>query len=121
MIAHKYDDGGRADAGYKGGTGDCAARAFAIASGQPYAVVYDRINDLAKFERRGKRKRTVSNARLGVHRVTAHRLAAELGFKWTPLMQIGSGCTTHLTAEELPRTGRHVLNLSKHYAALIDG
>jgi hypothetical protein len=44
----------------------------------------------------------------------------ELGFIWTPTMQIGSGCQTHLTADELP-TGRLVCNVSRHYVAVIDG
>lgn len=120
-IPWTYDDGGREEAGYRGSTGDCAARAFAIAARLPYQTVYDRINEHAKRERRSKRKRTVSNARTGVHRVTAQRLADELAMVWTPTMQIGSGCTVHLRADELPTVGRHVLSLSKHYAALVDG
>ena len=36
-----YDDGGRKEAGYKGYTGDCVTRAIAIASGLPYAQVYE--------------------------------------------------------------------------------
>ena len=35
------DDGGRAAAGYKGETNDCACRAIAIATGMPYQKVYD--------------------------------------------------------------------------------
>ena len=35
-------------------------------------------------------------------------------------MQIGSGCTVHVGAEELP-PGRLVLKLSRHMAAVIDG
>ena len=44
----------------------------------------------------------------------------ELGFVWTPTMQIGSGCQVHLTADELP-SGRLVCNVSKHQVAVIDG
>jgi hypothetical protein len=115
-------DGGRAAAGYRGDTGDCATRAVAIAAGLDYRDVYDRINTLAKRERTGTRKRTRSNARLGVHRVTMHWLIVDqLGGTWTPTMTIGSGCTTHLLAAELPAEGRHVLSLSRHYAAWVDG
>lgn len=120
MLFFEYDDGGRAAAGFRGDAGDCAARAAAIASGVPYAEVYDRINELAKSERRGSRKRGISSARNGVYRPTMHKLMAELGFEWTPTMLIGSGCTVHVRADELP-TGRLVLSLSKHYAAFIDG
>lgn len=120
MTRWVADDGGRADAGFRGDTGDCATRAIAIATGLPYQQVYDRINELAKaHERRGSRKR-ISNARTGVYKQTVHRLMAELGWRWTPTMQIGSGCRVHVRADELP-TGRLVLNLSRHYAAVIDG
>lgn len=39
-IHFQYNDGGRAAAGYRGETGDCACRAVAIATGLPYATVY---------------------------------------------------------------------------------
>jgi hypothetical protein len=45
---------------------------------------------------------------------------AELGFEWTPTMQIGQGCKVHLSAGELP-PGRLVVALSRHYTAVIDG
>jgi hypothetical protein len=45
---------------------------------------------------------------------------AELGFDWTPTMEIGSGCKVHVREDELPK-GRLILALSKHYAACIDG
>lgn len=120
MIPFVYNDGGRAEAGYRGQTDDCATRAVAIATGLPYQEVYDRINELGKRERRGKRKRGVSNARTGVYRQAMQRLMAELDWEWTPTMHIGSGCTVHLRADELP-SGPLVLSLSKHYAAVIDG
>lgn len=87
MTAPPYveTDGGRAAAGFTGTTGDCATRAITLASGLPYRDVYDRINALAKRERTGTRKRTRSNARLGVHRVTMHWLLVDgLGALWTP-------------------------------------
>ena len=43
-----------------------------------------------------------------------------LGWKWTPTMQIGSGCTVHLRADELP-SGGLVVSVSKHLTAVIDG
>jgi hypothetical protein len=131
-IVH-IEDGGREAAGYKGKAGDCCARAFAIATGRPYQEVYDRINALAATERRGKRKRTISSARTGVHKNTAHRLAYELAHEyglwpqglpgttlWVPTMFIGSGCKVHLRSDELPK-GRLVCALSRHFAAVIDG
>lgn len=120
MIKFKFNDGGRADAGFKGEAGDCATRALAIASGKPYQEIYDLINHHAKSEKQSKRRRGKSSARTGVHRVTFDKVAAELGFKWIPKMKIGSGCTVHLRADELPQ-GILIVSLSKHYAAVING
>ena len=53
-----YDDGGRAEAGYKGEAGDCACRAIAIAVGVSYQAAYEGINGVAKEERLSKRKRS---------------------------------------------------------------
>jgi hypothetical protein len=120
MPAFEHD-GGRAAAGFKGrASGDCVTRAIAIATGKPYREVYDALNDLAKMERpRGKTKR--SSSERGVHRVTYERYLFGLGFKWVPIMKVGSGCTVHLRADELPKTGRLVLSLSRHLAAVVDG
>ena len=112
-----FDDGGRAAAGYKGQTGDCVTRAIAIATGLPYQQVYDGINAEAKRERRGKK----SSARSGVFKGTQKRFIEEtLGWKWTPTMQIGSGCKVHLRADELP-PGRLIVSVSRHCVAVIDG
>lgn len=114
-----YDDGGRADAGRRGVTGDCVTRAFAIASEVPYAEVYELVKQLAESERpRDGRRR--SSPRLGVFKATTRRLALELGFVWTPTMGIGTGCTVHLRADELP-AGRIAVQLSRHVSAVVDG
>lgn len=120
-IKFVVDDGGRAAAGYKGFTGDCFVRAVAIASGRTYQEVYDRTNYWASFERRVKSRRGVSNARTGVHMVTAKKVVEEFGGRWTPIMGIGTGTTVHARADELPPVGRHVLRLSKHFAAYVEG
>ena len=44
-MKYIYDDGGRAEAGFKGKTGDCCCRAIAIATGMPYKDAYDLINE----------------------------------------------------------------------------
>lgn len=114
-----YNDGGRADAGFKGDTSDCVTRAIAIITELPYRVVYDLINETAKRERpRDGRKR--SAARTGVMKPTTRRVLEELGFVWTPTMRIGSGCTVHLRADELP-SGRLIVSVSRHIVAVIDG
>lgn len=121
MARHfRFDDGGRAAAGYKGKSGDCVVRAIAIATGHPYQEIHDLVNHAATYERTGKRKRGKSNARTGVYRSSISRVMKSLGWMWTPTMQIGSGCTVHLRAGELP-PGRLVVSVSKHLTAVIDG
>ena len=115
-----YDDGGRAAAGYKGTADDCVVRAIAIAAQLPYQEVYDAINEMASSERRGKRKRSISNARTGVYKQTSKKYLESMGWKFTATMTIGSGCKTHLRADELP-PGRLIVKVTKHMVAIIDG
>jgi hypothetical protein len=116
----RFHDGGRAAAGYRGKTGDCVVRSIAIATGLPYQHIYDLVNRASTRERTGARKRGISNARTGVYKSTIHRVLKELGWVWTPTMQIGSGCTVHLRPSQLP-SGRLVVSVSKHLTAMIDG
>lgn len=114
-----HDDGGRADAGYRGGTGDCAARSIAIVTGLSYQEVYDAIIEQARLERPGPRRKR-SHPRTGVHKELLRRWLPSLGFEWTPTMQIGSGTTVHLRSGELP-DGKLIVVCSKHYTAVLDG
>jgi hypothetical protein len=115
-----YNDGGRAAAGFKGKARDCACRSIAIVTERPYQEVYDALNLLGASERRGKRKAGKSDARLGVYRQAIDRYMMALGWRWVPLMGIGTGCTVHLRDGELP-LGRLLVSLSRHTAAVIDG
>lgn len=119
------DDGGRAAAGFKGQTGDCVARAVAIASGRPYREVYQRLaegNASQRLTRRTGGARGVRTARSGIHvkRQWFKDYMRSLGFTWTATMSIGSGTTVHLADGELPM-GRLVVAVSKHYTAVVDG
>jgi len=118
-MKYTYNDGGREAAGFDGHAGDCAVRSIAIATGKPYREVYDDINALGKRERTGKRKRGRSNSRTGVYGATVRRYMDRLGYTWTPTMHIGSGCTVHLKANELPR-GRLLVFVSKHFTAVVN-
>lgn len=115
-----FNDGGREAAGFKGTTGDCVCRAIAIAAERPYKEVYGLINDYAKSERIGTRKKRKSNARTGVYKNCIRKVMEYYGFSWVPTMQIGSGAKVHLRSDELPK-GRLVVNVSKHSTAVIDG
>jgi hypothetical protein len=121
MASWVFDDGGRAAAGFKGAAGDCVARSVAIASGRPYGEVY---TNLATIEggriKRGKQRAASARNGVGVRREAYKRFMRELGFEWTPTMQIGSGCKVHLRADELPN-GRLVVHTSRHSTAVIDG
>jgi hypothetical protein len=122
-----YNDGGREEAGYKGDAGDCGVRSVAIAFNLPYQEAYDmmkqqNIDFIASHnckEAKQIRKRGVT-PRNGFYRKPFHKLMESLGAKWVATMQIGSGCKIHLKSDELPR-GRIICNVSKHYAAVIDG
>ena len=123
MTTFIYNDGGRAETGRSGTAGDCVARAVAIAARLSYSTVYARLADGNAAQRKSKhtpkRKRS---ARDGIYtqRKWFKDLMREWGFAWTPTMAIGSGCQTHLRADELPR-GRLVCAVSRHYTAVIDG
>ncbi len=114
-----FDTGGRDEAGYRGFAGDCACRAVAIATGQPYAEVYAALNEYAARER-PRKGRSRSSARNGYYTRTLRKYFDDLGWTWTPTMTIGSGCKVHLAEGELP-DGRLVANVSKHFVAVIDG
>lgn len=121
MLPFQYDDGGRKDAGYKGRAGDCVTRSIAIATGKDYQEVYDALNELAKSERIGKRKKKKSNSRKGVFRRTYDKYIKSLGWTWVPTMFIGSGCQVHLRKGELPEDKRLIVTCSKHLTAVING
>jgi hypothetical protein len=119
-MRFQHDDGGRAAAGYSGLTGDCGCRAVAIAAERPYQEIYDACIEEAAKERMSKRKRRRSHPRTGMYPDALGRVLFRYGFVWVATMTIGSGCTTHLRAEELPK-GRLVIRASRHYTTLIDG
>jgi len=122
-----YDDGGRKASRFKGEANDCLARSVSIVTGLPYSEVYKTIN-LYSSDEKHKRGRTGilfvlgrgSSARTGVYKETANKYLRSLGLIWTPTMFVGKGCQVHLRDGELP-PGRLLVNVSKHYTAVIDG
>jgi hypothetical protein len=127
-MKFKYDDGGRAKAGYKGHTNDCVTRAIAIATKLPYREVYEGLHTQALNSRPymarlelsyGANARRHASPRNGVDTKIYRAYLADLGWTWTPTMLIGSGCQVHLREEELPK-GRLIVRLSKHVCAVID-
>jgi hypothetical protein len=130
MMAFVEGDGGRAAAGFKGDqAGDCVTRAIAIATGRPYREVYDALAETALSNRRlmaklelryGAQARRHASPRNGVLRDVYQPYLESIGWEWVPVMGIGTGCTMHLRADEVP-PGRIIASLSKHMCAVIDG
>jgi hypothetical protein len=119
-----YNDGGRTAAGFKGSTGDCVARAVAIASGRDYATVCNELAAGNAAQRRSKRS-PEKRGRTGRDGINTKRkwfsdYMQSLGFVWTSTMSIGSGCKVRLRDDELPK-GRLLVSVSKHVVAVIDG
>jgi hypothetical protein len=106
-MEYQYHDGGRANAGFKGETGDCVVRAIALATVTPYIEVYN------AFKAKGKSPRD------GVHRKDYQKYLEERGWKWEPLMGFGTGTKVHLRDGELPH-GRIICRVSRHMVAIID-
>ena len=120
MTKFLYNDGGRAETKSGKKAGDCVARAIAIASGFPYGEIHDRLTAGNYFQRGGRTQGKGADFGVITQRKWFKDLMREWGFTWTPTMKIGSGCQTHLRADELPR-GRLVCSVSRHYVAVIDG
>jgi hypothetical protein len=110
LMSFVYNDGGRKEVGFLGEAGDCIVRAIAIATGEDYKSVYNKVNKEA-----GK-----AIARKGVPIKLIHKILNDYGFKWTPTMQIGQGCKVHLRKDELP-SGVLICRVSKHLVTVNDG
>lgn len=126
FIVTVITDGGRLAAGYKGHTGDCVARAIAIAAELPYGQVYGALAvinyDMPKSKRRQRGQVGRVTASHGIYTKSRlfKRYMTSLGFTWTPTMFIGSGCKVHLRKDELP-DGRLIAMVSRHCCAIING
>lgn len=99
-------------------TRNCAARSMAIVTGLSYEHIRQLIMEEAKNEKIGKKRKSTPSG--GVRTSTVRKIMTGLGWTWHPTMGIGTGCKVHLRADELP-SGRLMVRLSRHYAAVIDG
>lgn len=115
MTEYVYDDGGRAAAGYRGQVRDCVVRAIAIATEQPYQTVYNAI-----YSKMYGWPIPLAGGAVGVSREVYQDYLKSIGWVWTPLMGIGTGCQVHLRSSELPK-GRIIARCSRHLVACIDG
>jgi hypothetical protein len=116
------DDGGREAAGYGGATGDCVARAIAIATRKPYAEVFEALKarhvgfvkrNPDSYEARVRRgTKPIDNG--CIERVYAPYLKS-LGWNYTRIRE-----RVYLRAGALPN-GRLIIDLDRHFVALVDG
>ena len=105
------NDGGREAAGFRGKTGDCAARAMAIALEIPYAEAY---RELAQANKDSGRTKSVRN---GTMKKVLDRVLAGHGWVWHSAPKF-DGRKARYT--DLP-PGRYIARMARHYAAVIDG
>lgn len=109
-MKYHFNDGGRAAAGYKGKTGDCGARAMAIALGLDYKTVY---KELAKANANIGRAASV---RHGVPTVIFADVLKRYGWVWKKAPTfIGR------KARCADLHGTVIARQSGHYVAVIDG
>ena len=123
----RLNDGGREQAGFKGGAGDCVVRSIAIAAKLPYIQVYEDLRNAnqsyaeLRNDRLAKRLNNKgASPRNGNHRNVFHDYIVGLGFEWVPTMKVGAGCQVHLRPNELPG-GTLIVKVSKHLTAIVDG
>ena len=123
-MKFQYNDGGRKAAGFKNlRSGDCVARAVAIASGRPYEEVYKVLADGNLKQRKTCRsKKTNHTADEGIYtnRKWFKDYMRSIGFEWVSTMGIGTGCKVHLKEDELPK-GNIICRVTRHFVAVIDG
>ena len=112
MIGFVYDDGGRADAGYRGKTGDCVIRATAIATGLEYEKLYK------KFARLNKKRYGIATGRQGVAKKDYEPVLESLGFVKRS-RQKGSKWETFTQAYQY--YGDCIIVFPHHMAAIVDG
>jgi hypothetical protein len=126
-LKFKVNDGGRAEAGFKGRAGDCVVRSIAIVTGSSYQKIYNDLYEENRLFRSASKtklakslKKNNDSPRTGTHRAVLKKYLYKLGWKWTPTMFVGQGCKVHLKKDELPR-GTLIVSCSKHITVVKDG
>ena len=132
-LPYKYDDGGRAAAGFHVTGGDCVTRAVAIATGLPYREIYERMAEGNLKQRRSSSKKNVLKeknvtGKFGASHGVNHTrkwfktYMKSLGFEWTPTMRFGQpGCHAHLMEGGKLPMGRLCVVVNNHLVAVVDG
>lgn len=122
-IEFIYDDGGRAEAGFKGDAADCVTRAIAIATGIGYKQVRKELmKRQAEWRATGSRKakrQTSNSVRNGCHKEVYEPYLDSLGWEKKSL----SSVRAKMTAEDMP-SGTVIAYVQRgrrgHLATMID-
>lgn len=116
MRFHKTD-GGREAAGYKGKTGDCAIRAIAICTGEPYKEVYGELYDIAKGwtgrSKIAKAIRSRPSPRGGVYQEVVQKYLESRGWKKVT--------GNRKLNDPYFDKGTFICSIRRHYTSVIDG
>ena len=107
----KLNDGGRADAGYKGFAGDCGARAMAIALAMDYQEAYDLIAHA------NKKHHGIKSARNGVDKFIYANVLSVFNWVWHPAPKFEG---RKAKASDMPQ-GIVIARQAGHFVAIIDG
>jgi len=115
-MKFKFNDGGRAAAGYRSKGGDCVCRSIAIATGLPYQQVYNRLAEGNAKQRKSIHHTPSCTVMDGISTRAAwfKRYMKELGFVWytAPSFILEDG--------KVPR-GKIICSLREHVVAIIYG
>jgi len=105
-------DGGRKEAGFLGSTGDCAARALAIAHDMPYVDAY-KLCAQANKDAGGSK-----SVRGGIMKNIYHKVLKELGYEWHPAPKYDG---RKARPRDFKRDGIIIARQARHFVAVVDG
>jgi len=112
-----YDDGGRAEAGYRAkGVGDCVPRAIAIATGTPYKKVLGDLYLQQKILYWNAYSRSNPHPTQGTHPAVYGKYLEGLGWK-----RVYPKGKLRFRKDNLPKRKKVIVQLDSHLAAVIDG
>ena len=111
-MTYNFNDGGRQAAGYKGKAGDCGARALAIALQIDYKAAYKQLAQANADHGCAK------SARNGISKQIYSQVLAQHGWRWVQAPKFIGRKARYF---DLPTTGRYIVQMAGHYAAVVDG
>jgi len=111
-MKYNYNDGGRADAGFKGQT-DCGIRAVAIALGMGYKEARAVLKESASKGKQGNK--AIAN---GIYKEDLSSALAKFGWYWESAPKFSG---RKARCSDLKDEGTIIARQARHYVAVIDG